>query len=255
MSHEPAAGIAMAPRRVRRVAIFGATGMIGQGVLRECLQDADIVSVLCIGRRATGQSHPKLADRTVPDLTQLGGLSADLAKVDACFYCLGVSAVGMSESDYRRITYDLAVGVARALVDINPGMSFVFVSGEGADSTEHKGQMWARVKGATENAVHAMPFKSVFAFRPFFIQPLEGIVPRTARYRAFYTFWAPFYRVLRALAPSYVTDTQRVGLAMLQAVRHGAPHWIVKTRDINALAGLATRAKASSASSRAQANR
>lgn len=223
-------------RSISRVAIFGVTGMVGQGVLRECLNDARVSHVLTVGRTVTSQSHKKLVERALPDLFDISAIANEMSSIDACFFCLGTSAAGMSEANYRRVTYDLTVAIAQVLSNANPRMVFIYVSGEGTDNTEQGGQMWARVKGATENAVRAMPFGAVFAFRPGFIQPLNGIVSRTPVYRAAYVLFGWLAPVLRLAIPDKMTDTQRVGLAMLIAARHGAPSWIVNTKAINALA-------------------
>lgn len=228
-------------RRILSVVIFGATGMVGQGVLRECLRDAAIQRVITVGRTATGLTHEKLVERTVPDLRDLSALAHELASVDACYFCLGVSAAGMSEAEYRRVTYDLTLSVAQTLVAANPAMVFVYVSGEGTDSTERGRQMWARVKGATENAVHALPFAAVYAFRPGIIQPLDGITSRTTLYRVLYAVLGPLQPVFARLTPGYVTDTRRVGVAMLVAARGGSAEWIVDTKGINRLAASSLR--------------
>jgi uncharacterized protein YbjT (DUF2867 family) len=219
-----------------KVVLFGATGMIGQGVLRECLLDASVERVLAIGRNTTGQPHPKLREIAVKDFTALAGMDAELSGYDACFYCLGVASAGMSEADYRRVTYDMTLDAARALVGRNPGLTFVFVSGTGADSTERGRLMWARVKGATENALLAMPFKAVYVFRPGFVQPLHGITSRTALYRCFYSIIGPLYPALKALLPKYITTTETIGRAMIEAAAHGSAKRVHENPDINALA-------------------
>jgi len=218
-----------------KVVLFGATGMIGQGVLRECLIDGSVECVLTIGRSPTGRHEPKLREITVKDFAALGGMDAELSGYDACFYCLGVTSAGMSEADYRRVTYDMALDAARALVARNPGMTFIFVSGTGADSTERGRIMWARVKGATENALLAMPFKAVYVFRPGFVQPLHGITSRTKLYRVFYSILEPLYPVLKALLPKYITTTETIGRAMIEAAAHGSARRIHENPDINAL--------------------
>jgi uncharacterized protein YbjT (DUF2867 family) len=218
-----------------KVVLFGATGMIGQGVLRECLLDASVERVLTIGRSPTGQQHPKLSEIVVKDFAALAGMDAELSGYDACFYCLGVTSAGMSEADYRRVTYDMTLDAARALVARNPGMTFVFVSGTGADSTEHGRIMWARVKGAAENALLAMPFKAVYVFRPGFVQPLHGITSRTKLYSVFYSIIAPLYPLLEALLPKYITTTETMGRAMIKAAAQGSATRIHENPEINAL--------------------
>jgi uncharacterized protein YbjT (DUF2867 family) len=218
-----------------KVVLFGATGMIGQGVLRECLLDASVERVLTIGRSPTGRQDPKLREIAVKDFAALAGMDAELSGYDACFYCLGVTSAGMSEADYRRVTYDMALDAARALVARNPGMTFIFVSGTGADSTERGRIMWARVKGATENALLAMPFKAVYVFRPGFVQPLHGITSRTRLYSVFYSILAPLYPALKALLPRYITTTETIGRAMIAAAARGSAKRIHENPDINAL--------------------
>jgi uncharacterized protein YbjT (DUF2867 family) len=218
-----------------RVIVFGATGMVGQGVVRECLLDPRVESVLAIGRTASGNEHAKLQERVLGDVTALSSIEADLEGRDACFFCLGVSSAGMSEVDYRRLTYDLTLSVARALLKASPGMTFIYVSGAGTDSTARGRSMWARVKGETENALREMPFKATYMFRPGFIQPLHGIVSKTKLYRVLYVVVGPLYPLWKVLFPSYVTTTELVGRAMIEAARAGAPKPILENRDINAL--------------------
>jgi uncharacterized protein YbjT (DUF2867 family) len=219
-----------------RVIVFGATGMVGQGVLRECFLDPGVESVLAIGRSASEKQHAKLHDRVLGDLTDLSSVEKELSGYDACFFCLGVSAAGMTEADYRRVTYDLTLSVARVLVKASPQMTFIYVSGTGTDSTGRGRSMWARVKGETENALLGLPFKASYMFRPGFIQPLHGIVSKTKLYRAIYAVMGPLYPLLNALIPGYVTTTEQVGRAMLAVARRGAPKAILENRDINALA-------------------
>jgi len=217
------------------VVLFGATGMVGQGVLRECLSDPDVSRVTAIGRAATGRTHPKLSERVIPDVSDLGPVASELTGTDACFFCLGVSSAGMSEADYRKLTYDLTLSVARVLVGVSPAMTFAYVSGAGTDSTERGRVMWARVKGATENALLALPFRLAVMFRPAAIVPMHGIVSKTRLYRVSYALTRPFWPVLRAAFPQYVTTTEQLGRAMLRVAKAGAPKAILETRDINAL--------------------
>jgi uncharacterized protein YbjT (DUF2867 family) len=217
------------------VVVFGATGMIGQGVLRECLLDPEVDRVLVIGRRTTGQQHQKLRELLHRDFSDLSAIENDLGGHDACFFCLGVSSAGMSEEDYTRITYDFALAAARALVKYNPRMTFIYVSGAGTDSTEHGRTMWARVKGKTENALLRLPFGAVYMFRPAFIQPLHGIVSRTRLYRIGYAILGPLYPVLKTLFPAYVTTTETVGRAMLEVAKRGGPGSVLENSDIDAL--------------------
>jgi uncharacterized protein YbjT (DUF2867 family) len=219
-----------------RVIVFGATGMVGQGVLRACLLDAGIDRVLVIGRRGTGQQHAKLVEVVLEDVFAVPALGQQLEGYDACFYCLGVSAVGMKEEAYRRVTYELTMTVARALVARNPQMTFIYISGQSTDSTAGGSVMWARVKGATENAVRALPFKATYMFRPGYIQPMHGIKSSTSWYRLMYNVLGPLYPLLRRLFPRNVTNTDAVGEAMIAAARHGASKQVLENRDINELA-------------------
>lgn len=219
-----------------KVILFGATGMVGQGALRECLLDPGVELVRIIGRRVTGQQHQKLRELVLDDLFATPTLRADLGGYDACFFCLGVSAVGMSEEAYRRVTHDLTMVIARALVERNPDMTFIYVSGQSTDSSERGRVMWARVKGATENAVSSLPFKATYMFRPGYIQPMHGIKSSTGWYRAMYTVLTPLYPLLRALFPRNVTTTELIGRAMIAAARHGAPTRVLENAEINALA-------------------
>jgi uncharacterized protein YbjT (DUF2867 family) len=222
------------------VVIFGATGMVGQAALRESLLDPGVERVLTIGRSPTGQKHDKLREVVLPDLTDYSGVASDLAGYDACFFCLGVSSAGMSEADYRRVTVDIAVAAGRALVAANPGMTCIFVSGTGTDSTGTSRTMWARVKGEAENAIFALPFKAAYAFRPAFIRPLHGITSRTRSYRVLYAILRPLLPLVMALFPRQATTTEKIGRAMLHVARHGAPKRILDTPDINAAGAGAT---------------
>ena len=218
-----------------RVLLFGSTGMIGQGALRECLSDPEVTEVLAVGRTPWGQRHPKVRDLVVPDVADLAAVEREIAGFDACFFCLGVTSAGMSEEGYSRVTYDLTLGVANTLVRLNPGMTFMYISGMGADSSEQGRIMWARVKGRTENALIRLPFKAVYLFRPGLIIPLHGIRSRTTWYRLFYAVATPLYPMLKRLAPAAVTTTEQLGRAMLAVARKGFSAAVLETRDINAL--------------------
>jgi uncharacterized protein YbjT (DUF2867 family) len=218
-----------------KVILFGATGMVGQGVLRECLLSDEVGSVLTAGRSATGQKDSKLTEIALKDLTNLSAVEEQLTGYDACFFCLGVSSVGINEQDYARTTYDLTLSVARTLLRLNPNMTFTYVSGTGTDSTEKGRSMWARVKGRTENDLLRLGFKGAYMFRPGYIQPLDGIKTKTRLYAFFYTVLAPLYPALKALAPNYVTTTRQVGRAMIYVALHGAPKAHLESRDINVL--------------------
>ncbi|HTA18787.1 MAG TPA: NAD-dependent epimerase/dehydratase family protein [Polyangia bacterium] len=224
-----------------KVIVVGASGMVGQGVLRECLLDPDVERVLVVGRRAIGKTDAKLVERTVPDLTDLSSLEGELAGYDACFFCLGVTSAGLKEPEYRKVTYDITAAFAAMLARQSPGLTFVFVSGRGTDSTEKGPIMWARVKGAAENVVLNAGFKAVYLFRPGIIQPLHGARSRTAAYRFLYVVLTPLVWLLKAVTPGSITTTERVGVAMLEAARRGAPKTILENADINALALAARR--------------
>lgn len=216
-----------------KVILFGATGMVGQGVLRECLLAGDVDNVLAVGRTSTGKQHAKLQEIVRPDLFDLSPIESRLSGFDACFFCLGVSAAGMSEQDYRRLTYELTISIATTLARLNSDMTFIYVSGTGTDSSENSRMMWARVKGKTENDLLKMPFRAAYMFRPGYIQPLHGIRTKTKWYGALYTVVAPLYPILKRLLPNYVTTTECVGRAMLNVARHGAPKRFLENQDIN----------------------
>jgi len=218
-----------------KVILFGASGMVGQGVLRECLLDADVETVLSIGRRPLDQRHPKLKEIVRDDLFDLSPVGSELAGYDACFFCLGVTSVGMSEQDYRRITHDLTLAVATMLTQLNPGMVFVYVTGAGTDSSERGQRMWARVKGKTENDLLKLPFKAAYMFRPAGIQPLHGIRSRTAWYQAAYVVASPLLSLLNRIAPKYMTTTEQMGRAMIAVARSGYRKPILESEDINRL--------------------
>lgn len=219
-----------------RVVIFGASGMVGQGVLRECLLDPEIKQVVSVVRSATGQSDAKLREVVHRDFTDFSRIESELSGYDACFFCLGVSSTGMTEAEYTRVTYDITLAAARTLVKVSPGMTFEYISGTGTDSTEKGRSMWARVKGKTENALLALPFKAAYMFRPGFIQPLHGITSKTRGYRIFYAVTKPLLPVFKAIFPQHVTTTERLGRAMISVARHGYPKKVLEMRDINNVA-------------------
>lgn len=216
-----------------KVVLLGATGMVGQGVLRECLLDPSVESVLAIVRNSSLPQHDKLREIVHQDVSDLSAIEDRLAGYDACFFCLGVSAVGMKEEAYRRLTYDLTVSVARTMSKLNPTLTFIYVSGAGTDSTERGRLMWARVKGKTENALLRMPFKAVHLFRPAYIQPLHGIRTKTRWYGMAYALMRPLYPFWKMLFPNYVTTTECVGRAMLNVTKRGFPNPVLENRDIN----------------------
>ena len=199
--------------------------MVGGGVLRECLLAADVERVVSIGRSALLLDHPKLVQVVRPnfaaDTSEI--TDADLRNVDACFFCLGVSASGLSEEKYTALTYSLTMAVAERLSRFSPQASFVYVSGAGADSSEQGASMWARVRGQTENALLRLPFKHVHVLRPAVIQPLNNAVSKTDSYRIFYKVLSPLLTFGRKLFPSHVLTTEVIGQAMLQIARGGAP--------------------------------
>jgi uncharacterized protein YbjT (DUF2867 family) len=217
-----------------KVIVFGATGMIGQGVLRECLLDDAVESVLVVGRTALGREHPKLREILHRDFTDFTAIADELTGYDACFFCLGVSSVGMNEADYRRVTYDITLAAARTLAERNPDLTFIYVSGEGTDSSERGRTMWARVKGATENALIALPFHA-YAFRPGYIQPRHGITSKTRLYRVAYAVGGWLFPVLKKLFPGAITTTDQLGRAMIGVALTGAPERVLNSRAINAL--------------------
>lgn len=209
--------------------------MVGAGVLTECVEDSSVRSILVVGRTPCGVVHPKVREVLRSDFFNYGDAAADLKGRDACFFCLGVSAAGMTEAAYHRVTYELTVSAATALAGLNPGLTFCYVSGEGTDSTERGRAMWARVKGKTENHLLRMPFQA-YMFRPGFIRPLKGVRSKTKLYQAFYTVLGPFYPLLRRLAPRHVTTTENVGRAMIQVAANGYSKRVLDNADINLLA-------------------
>jgi uncharacterized protein YbjT (DUF2867 family) len=218
-----------------KVILFGATGMVGQGVLRECLLDSAIDTVLAIGRSPTGERQPKLHEIVHGDFTDYSDIEPQLTGYDACFFCLGVSSIGMEEDRYRHLTYDITLATAKTLSRLNPQMVFVYVTGRGTDSTEHGPLMWARVKGKTENDLLKLPFKAAYMFRPAGIQPLHGIRSKTAWVQAIYVGTAPLLSLLNRVAPKYMTTTEQVGRAMIKVARDGYPKAVLESEDINRL--------------------
>jgi uncharacterized protein YbjT (DUF2867 family) len=216
-----------------KVILFGATGMVGQGVLRECLLDADVETVLAVGRSPTGVQNAKLREIVHDNFLDFSTIESQLAGYDACFFCLGVSSVGMSEERYRHLTYDITLAAATTLSKLNPGMVFVYVTGQGTDSTEQGRLMWARIKGKTENDLLKLPFKAAYMFRPAGIQPLHGVKSRTAWIQAIYVVASPLLTWLDRVAPKYMTTTEQVGRAMIKVARDGYPKPVLESEDIN----------------------
>jgi len=211
--------------------------MVGQGVLRECLLDPEVEQVLSVVRSASGQTDAKLREIVHGDFMDFSGIATELRGYDACFFCLGVSSAGMTEAEYTRVTYAITTAAATTLVRVNPGMVFEYVSGLGTDSTEKGRSMWARVKGKTENALLAMPYKAAYMFRPGVIVPLHGIKSKTRVYQIFYAVTTPLLPALRALFPNQVTTTERLGRAMIAVAKKGYPTKVLEMKDINQAAG------------------
>jgi hypothetical protein len=211
-----------------RAIITGVTGMVGEGVLHECLQHPDVESILIINRRTYGLQHPKLKEIIHQDFMDLAPIREKLYGYNACYFCLGVSSIGLNEAEYSRLTYDLTMHVANTLVSKNPGMTFCYVSGSGTDSTGKGKSMWARVKGRTENDLMKLPFKKVYAFRPGFMQPTKGLKNTLKVYN--YTGW--LFPVLRKTFPSFVSTLAEVGQAMIRVTLKQPEQNIMEVRDI-----------------------
>lgn len=218
-----------------KVILFGATGMLGQGVLHVALRDPAIEEVLVVGRTPVGQAHAKLREIVHGDLMDLSSIEERLVGYDACFFCLDTSAVGMNEADYRHITYDFTLSVAQTLARRNPQSTFVYVSGAGTDSSGTGRLMWARVKGETENALLALPLRA-YMFRPGVIQPLRGVKSKTRLYRTAYTVAGPLMWVMQRVAPGRISDTDQIAEAMIAVAENGAPKKVLENSDIRALA-------------------
>jgi uncharacterized protein YbjT (DUF2867 family) len=218
------------------ILLFGATGMVGQGVLRECLLDSNVQMVETIGRTATGQQNPRLREMIHPDLWNYAAIETDLKNFDACFFCLGVSASGMTEEAYARITYGITIAAAETLARLNPKMVFIYVSGTGTDSSEKRRMMWARVKGKTENALLRMPFAAAYMFRPGFIEPANGEKSRTKLYRVSYAVAKPILPLIRLLFRNQILTTEIIARAMLNLVAHPYPKHILEIQDIRVAA-------------------
>jgi uncharacterized protein YbjT (DUF2867 family) len=220
-----------------RVIVFGATGMVGQGTLEACLRDDTVTEVLVIGRSPTGRTHPKLREIQHADFIDFTGIADQVTGYDACLFCLGVSALGMSEQEYRAITVDFTLAAARTLLAANPEMAFCYISGIGADGTGRTRMMWARVKGELENALLQMSPRA-YMFRPAFILPLPGGKAKTTWYVLLYKVLMPLYPVLRRVAPRFVTTSLILGKTMLATARNGASQRVLEAGDINEVAGV-----------------
>jgi uncharacterized protein YbjT (DUF2867 family) len=218
------------------VLIVGATGMIGQGVLRECLLDPDVQLVETVGRTATGMQNPKLREIVHADLWNYAPIESSLTGFDACFFCLGIASAGMTEKDYERITYGITVAAAETLCRLNPRITFIYVSGASTDSSEKGRMMWARVKGRTENALLRMPFAAAYMFRPGFIEPVHGERSRTKLYRISYAVAKPLLPLIRLLFRNQILTTQQIARAMLNLVTRPYPKHILEIKDIREVA-------------------
>ncbi len=217
------------------VLLFGATGMVGDGVLHECLADPRVSSVLAVVRSPLGLTHSKLREHRRTDFRSYDDFADELQRIDACFFCIGVSSAGMNETDYRRVTFEPTLAAARALDVAHPDATFCYVSGEGTDSTAKGRTMWARVKGETENALLALRLQA-FMFRPGFIRPRPGKASKTVLYRLIYAIATPLYPILKRVAGGHVTTTENMGRAMIAVATVGYPKRILENPDINALA-------------------
>ncbi len=217
---------------MKKVIITGATGMVGKGVLLECLDHNSIDEVLVIGRNPVGIEHPKLKELIHKDFTGFSGSLEQLSGYDACFFCLGISAAGLNEEQYKRITYEYTLSLAKTLLEINPQMTFNYVSGQGTDSSEKGSMMWARIKGKTENDLLHLGFKQAFMFRPGAIIPLRGIKSRTKSYQFMYDYFMWLVKGIKAIAPDSVVTTSQIGLAMINSMLHGYEKNILKPKDI-----------------------
>ncbi len=211
--------------------------MVGKGVLLECLDHKDVNEVLVIGRNPSGVEHPKFKELVQKDFTGFSGVREQLSGYDACFFCLGISAAGLKEEQYKRITYDFTMALAQTLLEINPQITFNYVSGEGTDSSEKGRMMWARVKGKTENDLLQLGFKQAFMFRPGAIIPLRGIKSRTKSYQFMYDYFMWLVKGIKAVAPNSVVTTTQIGLAMINSMLHGYDKKILKPKDILILSG------------------
>ncbi len=216
------------PNSKIRVILTGATGMVGEGVLHECLQHNDVEQVLVINRKACGITDPKLKELIHADFYDLSPVESQLVNYDACFFCLGVSSAGMKEPEYYRLTYTLTMHVAQTVSKLNPEMVFCYISGAGTDSTEKGRMMWARVKGKTENDLMKLPFKQVYNFRPGVLQPTKGL-KNTLR---FYKYLGWLLPIIRMLAPKYICTLKELGTAMINSVTKGYEKQILEVKDI-----------------------
>ncbi len=214
-----------------KVIITGATGMVGEGVLFECLEHPSVSEVLMVNRKPYDLKHPKLKECIVLDFMKLDAFDTQLSGYDACFFCAGISSVGLSEAEYTHITYDITMNFAHKLGSLNPNMAFNFISGAQTDSSEKGRSMWARVKGKTENDLMKLPFKKVYNFRPGFMKPIEG----QKNIKGYYSYIGWMYPMLKTLFPNHVSTMSQMGQAMINSVLKGYPKQILEVKDINSL--------------------
>src|SRR3984885_10417769 len=217
------------------VILFGATGLVGQGVLRECRLDPDVQQVLSIARPPSGPHHENLHELIHANFFDYSEVESQLTGLDACFFSLGVSSAGMDEAKYTHLTYDLTLSAATTLAKLNPQMTFIYVSGAGTDSSERGRSMWARIKGKSENDLLKLPFKAAYMFRPGAIQPMHGIRSKTKLYQAFYSILGPIMPLLKSTFPQYITTTEQLGRAMLRVAKNGFSKPILETKDVDSL--------------------
>jgi uncharacterized protein YbjT (DUF2867 family) len=215
--------------------ITGSTGMIGRAVLLECLDNPYVSQVLVINRRSSSMKHEKLKQIIHEDLFNLSSIRNELSGYNTCFFCLGISSAGVSEDEYKHITYDLTLSIAKTLLEMNPGMTFCYISGAGTDSSEKGRSMWARIKGKTENALLDLKFKDSYMLRPAFIQPRKGVRSRTKMYNVIYTLMIPLYPAMKYL-PKYFTDSVLLAKTMICVAQSGYDKKIIENAEINEIA-------------------
>lgn len=221
-----------------KVIITGATGMIGRGVLLECLVNNEVTKILVIGRQSVNMTHAKLEEQLVSDFTNFEPYKSSLSDYDACYYCLGISAAGLDEAAYTKITYDYTLNLAHVLLDLNSQFTFIYVSGEGTDSSEKSRMMWARVKGKTENDLLGLGFKQSYMYRPGMIIPLNGIKSRTKLYQFMYDYFMWLVKLIKLIAPNSVVNTTQIGQSMINVTKSGYDKSIIYPRDMIILANL-----------------
>ncbi len=219
-----------------KVILTGATGMIGKGVLLECLDHPEISEVLSISRRSLTLDHPKLKELTHKDFSEFASVSEDLKGYTACYACMGVSSAGMKEAEYTRLTYDFTLALARELYTMNPKMTFTYVSGQGTDSSEKGRSMWARVKGRTENDLMKLGFRQAFMFRPGAIIPVKGVQPSSRLYRVLINNLTWLLKLIKKISPDSVVDSAQIGQAMINVSQFGYHKNILNPKDIQILA-------------------